>query len=110
MALGILSILFVGMSVISIIGLLAMYLLKGERAKAVAFYIMSVWGMAVSALAAVSLPTNYTGQRLFVWGLGFLSVIALILHIRTRSKSVRLISYILVTFSIIAGILKLFLI
>lgn len=109
MALGILLILFIGMSVISIIGLLAMYLLKDERAKAATFFIMSVWGMAISAFSAVSLPANYTGERLFVWGLGFLSVIALILRIRSRSNSIKLAAYIMVTISIIAGILKLFL-
>ena len=108
MALGILLIAFIGMSVISILGLLLMYLLKNERAKAVIFYIMSVWGMAVSVLSATSLPSNYTFPRLLAWGFGFLSVIGLLIHIRAKSKAQHMAAYILVTVSIIAGILKLF--
>ena len=55
MALGILLIAFIGMSVISLLGLIFMYLLKNERAKAAAFYCMAIWGMAVAAMGAVSL-------------------------------------------------------
>ncbi len=108
MALGILMILFVGMSVISILGLLLMYLLKGEKAKAAAFYIMAVWGMAVSAMSAVSLPGNYTGQQILAWGFGFLSVAGLLVHIGSREKSRRMAAYLLVTISVIGGILKMF--
>lgn len=108
MALGILMILFVGMSVISILGLLLMYLLKGERAKAVVFYIMAVWGMAVSAMSAVSLPGNYTGQQILAWGFGFLSAAGLLVHLSARDKSRRMAAYLLVTVSVIGGVLKMF--
>ena len=108
MALGILLIAFIGMSLISIIGLLLMYLLKNERAKAVTFYCMSVWGMIISVTGATSLPTNYTLSIVAAWALGILSVIGLIVHVRARSKIEYMTSYILVTISVIAGILKLF--
>lgn len=110
MALGILLIMFIGMSVISILGLLLMYLIKNERAKTAVFYCMSVWGMAVAAISATSLPSNFTAEQLVAWGLGFLSVIGLIVHTKTGTKNLRLASYILVTISVIAGIAKLFLI
>ena len=108
MALGIILIAFIEMSVISILGLLLMYLLKNERAKAVAFYCMSVWGMAISVLNAITLPSNYTLSRMIAWGLGFLSVVGLIIHVRAKSKSQRMAAYILVTISIIACMLKIF--
>lgn len=108
MALGLLMILFVGMSVISIVGLLLMYLLKGERAKAFAFYVMAVWGMGVAALSATSLPSNFTGHQILAWGLGFLSVAGLLVHIGSKNKSGRMTAYLLVTVSVICGVLKMF--
>ncbi len=109
MALGILLIAFIGMSVISLLGLIFMYLLKNERAKAAAFYCMAIWGMAVAAMGAISLPVNFTAARLAAWAFGFLSVIALIIHVRAKSKAQYMTAYVLVTVSVIAGILKIFL-
>lgn len=108
MVLGFLLIMFIGMSTISILGLLLMYLLKNERAKTILFYCMSVWAMAIAVLGATSLPTNYTIQQIIAWGLGFLSVIALIVHMKATTKNLHTISYILVTVSIIGGILGIF--
>ena len=108
MALGVLMILFVGMSVVSILGLLLMYLLKGARAKAAAFYVMAVWGMAVAAFSALSLPGNAAGQMIFAWGFGFLSAVGLLVHAGSRKRSAKMTAYLLVTVSVIGGILKLF--
>ena len=80
MALGILLILFVLMSVISVLGLLLMYLVKDEKKKNLIFYVMAVWGMAVAVMGAVSLPSNYVVSQAAAWGLGGLSVIALIVN------------------------------
>lgn len=55
MALGLPVISFVGISVISIIGLALMYLLKNERAKAGVFYFLSIWGMGIAILSAAGL-------------------------------------------------------
>ena len=90
-------------------GTYLMYLLKNERAKAAAFYCMAIWGMAVAAMGAVSLPVNFTAARLAAWAFGFLSVIALIIHVRAKSKAQYMTAYVLVTVSVIAGILKIFL-
>lgn len=109
MALGILLIAFIGMSVISLLGLIFMYLLKNERAKAVVFYCMSIWGMVIAAIGALSLPVNFTAGRFIAWGLGFLSVIALIIHVRAKSKAQYMTAYVLVNISVVAGILKIFL-
>lgn len=108
MAIGMILILFVGMSVFSILGLLLMYLLKNEKAKAVLFYCMSVWGMAVAAIKAMSLPSNFTAAQIIAWAIGFLSVIGLIIHVRAKSKSRFNTAYILTTISVIGGILNLF--
>lgn len=103
-------ILFIGMTVFSILGLLLMYLLKNEKAKAVLFYCMSVWGMVISALGATSLPSNLTADRVIAWAVGFLSVIGLILHIRAKSGPLLTAAYVLVTISVIGGLLNIFII
>ena len=43
MALGILVLFFIGISVVSIAGLLALFLVKNEEARKVIFYLMSIW-------------------------------------------------------------------
>lgn len=108
MALGLLLIEFIGISAISILGFLFLILLKSERTKAILFYCLAVWGMALSAMNATSLPTNYTLERIIAWGFGFLSVIALILHIKSGSTAQRIAAYVLVAVSVAAAILKMF--
>lgn len=109
MAIGYLLILFIVMSVISILGLLLMYLVKNERVKTALFYIMAVWGMVVAYLGASSLPSNFTTERILAWAFGFLSVIGLLLHLRSEAGSRRTAAYILVTASVVLGVVKLFL-
>lgn len=107
MALGILLILFIVISVVSIGGLLLLYLVKNPKIKNATFYIMSVWGMAVAVLSATSYPSNFILHRLIAWAFGFLSLIGLILHL----KAPRFVTaaYVLITVSVAGGVLKLFL-
>lgn len=108
MALGLLVISFVSTSVISIIGLSLMYLLKNERAKAGIFYFLSIWGMAIAVLSAMSLPSNWMAQQFIAWGFGILSAAGLIVHLKSSSSSGRMTAYALVTISVIGGVLKMF--
>ncbi|MBM6855199.1 hypothetical protein H6B11_13755 [Mediterraneibacter glycyrrhizinilyticus] len=108
MALGLLLIAFVGVSVISIIGLALLYLLKKERAKAGVFYFLSIWGMAVAVISAMSTPSNRMSQQLIAWGFGILSAAGLMVHLKGSSASSRMTAYVLVTVSVIGGVLKMF--
>lgn len=108
MALGLIVVSFVAISVISIIGLALMYLLKNERAKAGVFYFLSIWGMIIAVLSATSLPSNWIAQQLIAWGFGILSAAGLIVHLKCPSASGRTAAYILVTVSVIGGVLKMF--
>ena len=108
MALGLIVVSFVAISVISIIGLALMYLLKNERAKAGVFYFLSIWGMGIAILSAMSLPSNWMTQQLIAWGFGILSAAGLIVHLKSSSASGRMAAYILVTISVIGGVLKMF--
>ena len=109
MALGLLMILFIVMSVISVVGLSLLYLMKNPGARQVIFYIMAVWGMIIAVISATSLPTNYTLERLITWAIGFLSVAASVVHIRSEEDKARMAARLLVTISVAGGIIKLFL-
>ena len=87
MALGLLMILFIVMSVISVVGLSLLYLMKNPGARQVIFYIMAVWGMIIAVISATSLPTNYTSEE----------------------DKARMAARLLVTISVAGGIIKLFL-
>ena len=109
MALGLLMILFIVMSVISVVGISLLYLMKSPVARQVIFYIMAVWGMFIAVVSATGLPTNYTLERLITWAIGFLSVAGIVLHIRSSEDKARMAARLLVTISVAGGIIKLFL-
>ena len=109
MALGSLLILFVSMSVISILGIGLLYLLKDEKKKRVVFYALAVWGMLISAFSATSQPTNMVYQQLIAWGFGFLSVIGILVNVKAKNDASYNIARILVVLSVVLGVLKLFL-
>ena len=109
MALGLLMILFIVMSVISVVGISLLYLMKSPVARQVIFYIMAVGGMFIAVVTATGLPTNYTLERLITWAIGFLSVAGIVLHIRSSEDKARMAARLLVTISVAGGIIKLFL-
>lgn len=108
MALGIILILFVSMSVISILGIGLLYLLQDEKKKRIVFYTLAVWGMLISVISATGQPTNWIHQQLIAWGFGFLSVIGILVHVKAKNDTSYNIARILVVLSVVLGILKLF--
>lgn len=110
MALGILLIMFVTASVISVLGILVMFLSKKTGVKKGVCYAMAIWGMVLAVLAATSLPQNYIGGQLVAWGAGGLGAAGLLLQVVAKNSNQRMVSYLLVTASIIVGVLKLFVI
>lgn len=110
MGIGLIMILFVGMSVISILGLILLLLMKSETAKRRLFYFLCAWGMGIAVLSAFSLPSNWMGQQILVWGIGFLSVAAVVVHMTAKKNYQYLAAYCLVAVSCLGGILKMFLV
>lgn len=108
MALGLLLILFIGMSVISGLGVLFLYLIKDGQKKKRVFYLLSIWGMIIAGISATSLPSNYIGSQLISWGIGLLSVIGLVVHLKAQSQLQYKTAYLLTTVSVVLGMLKLF--
>lgn len=107
MALGLLLVLFMVMSIISVIGLVLLFLLKGEKKQKAVFYFMSVWGMIIAWMTVNSYPTNYIKEQLIAWAFGALAVVALLVQICGRSESSFLTAKVLTTASVVLGMVAL---
>lgn len=108
MALGVLLILFVVMSAVSVLGISLLFLVKSSQPKKFIFYCLCFWGMAIAVVGATSLPTNYVFQKIVAWGLGFLSVGGLLIYIQDKEEKLRSVAYAMVIISIIAGLQQIF--
>lgn len=104
MALGLLALLIIGVIVISIAGLLLMYLVRSETVKKYIFYIMAVWGMLISVVSAPSLPVNWVFMRAVAWAAGFLGIAGIVVSIAGRTRKHRIYAFLLVTISVVAGV------
>lgn len=110
MALGLLLVLFMVMSIISVMGLVLLFLLKGEKGQKAVFYFMAVWGMVIAWMTANSYPTNYIKEQLIAWAFGALAVIALLVQICGKSERSFLTVKVLVAASVVLGMVALFVI
>ena len=109
MALGLLLVLFMVMSIISVMGLVLLFLLKGEKGQKAVFYFMAVWGMVIAWMTANSYP-NYIKEQLIAWAFGALAVIALLVQICGKSERSFLTAKVLVAASVVLGMVALFVI
>ena len=108
MALGLLLVLFMVMSIISVMGLVLLFLLKGEKGQKAVFYFMAVW--VIAWMTANSYPTNYIKEQLIAWAFGALAVIALLVQICGKSERSFLTAKVLVAASVVLGMVALFVI
>lgn len=108
MALGLLLILFMGMSIISVVGLLILFLLKGERAQKIVFYFMALLGMFIAWMTATSYPTNCIKEQMISWGFGALAVVAVLVRLCGKSKNAALAAKLLAAASVVFGMVALF--
>ena len=110
MALGLLLVLFMVMSIISVMGLVFLFLMKGEKGQKAVFYFMAVWGMVIAWMTASSYPTNFIKEQMLSWGFGALAVIALLVQICGKSEKSFLTAKILAAASVVLGMIALFII
>ena len=103
MALGLLLILFMVMSIISVVGLLLLFLLKGERAQKIVFYFMALLGMFIAWMTATGYATNQIKEQMISWGFGALAVVAVLV-----SKNAALAAKLLAAASVVLGMVALF--
>ena len=105
MALGLLLILFMVMSIISVVGLLLLFLLKGERAQKIVFYFMALLGMFIAWMTATGYATNQIKEQMISWGFGALAVLV---RLCGKSKNAALAAKLLAAASVVLGMVALF--
>ena len=108
MALGLLLILFMVMSIISVVGLLLLFLLKGEKAQKIVFYFMALLGMFIAWMTATSYATNQIKEQMISWGFGALAVVAVLVRLCGKSKNAALAAKLLAAASVVLGMVALF--
>ena len=108
MALGLLLILFMVMSIISVVGLLLLFLLKGEKAQKIVFYFMALLGMFIAWMTATSYATNQIKEQMISWGFGALAVVAVLVRLCGKSKNAALGAKLLAAASVVLGMVALF--
>lgn len=106
--LGALVITFMVMSVISVIGVVMLYLSKSEKLKKGMFYFLSIWGMVIAYCNMIGPASLYTEELVFAGALGALSVVALLIQLCLKKENTFNIARILVTVSVVAGMIDCF--
>lgn len=108
--LGALVITFFVMSIVSIIGIILMYVVKNEKVKKGVFYFLAIWGMIIAYCNVLGTPEVWTESIILAWALGALSVIALLIQLCLKKENKFTIARILVTISVVAGMIDCFII
>ena len=102
MALGFLFLLFVGMSILAIVGIVLLFVVKKNNTNDVLLVLMTAYSMSIAFLNATAQPTNFVGTQILAWVVGLIAIIGTAITLLTRKHL--LISKILVSGSVILGI------
>lgn len=102
MALGFLFLLFVGMSILAIVGIVLLFVVKKNNTNDVLLVLMTAYSMSIAFLNATAQPTNFVGTQILAWVVGLVAIIGTAIALLTRKHL--LISKILVSGSVILGI------
>lgn len=106
MALGYLTIFYIAITLISILGILFLYLSKNQKTKDKIFYALVIWSVLVTFFNVTALPSNFLIQRILAIVIGLIAMIGFILKIKTPKNTH--ISYFLVSLSVILSIIDIF--
>ncbi|KHD15419.1 hypothetical protein [Clostridium butyricum] len=102
MALGFLFLLFIGMSILAIVGIVLLFVVKKNNTNDVLLVLMTAYSMSIAFLNATAQPTNFVGTQILAWVVGLVAIIGTAITLLTRKHL--LISKILVSGSVILGI------
>lgn len=109
-SLALLVITFMVMSLISVVGVILLYAVKNEKFKKGIFYFLAIWGMIIAYCSVLSTPGYMLGAVIISWLLGGLSVVALLIQLCMKNEKRFQIARILVTISVVAGMIDCFMI
>ncbi|MFV0516285.1 MAG: hypothetical protein ACK5MV_02705 [Aminipila sp.] len=108
MALGYLFILFIILTVLSLIWSILLIYSSSPKTNVVAFCFLVFLAILIAFLGVTSLPSNHIFSSSISLAIGFLAVIAVIVRLKGNTKQMRNISNTLIITSVIAGLIKLF--
>ena len=105
-----LVITFMVMSLVSVVGVILLYAVKNEKFKKGMFYFLAIWGMIIAYCSVLSTPGYMLGSVIISWILGGVSVVALLIQLCTKIEKRFQVARVLVTISVVAGMIDCFLI
>lgn len=105
-----LVITFMVMSLVSVVGVILLYAVKNEKVKKGMFYFLAVFGMIIAYCSVLSTPEYMIGSVILSWLLGGLSVVAVLIQLCSKKANRFNIARILVTISVVAGMIDCFMI
>lgn len=109
-SLALLVIVFMVMSLVSVVGVILLYAVKNEKFKKGMFYFLAIWGMIIAYCGVLSTPAYMAGEVIISWLFGGLSVVALLIQLCMKNEKRFQIARILVTVSVVAGMIDCFMI
>ncbi|WP_160035334.1 hypothetical protein [Paenibacillus sp. An7] len=104
MALGVLYIIFVLISILSLVSIALMFMVKDRKVNNIAFSITVILGLVIGFLNVTALPSNETTEKITVGAVGILALVAVICKVLKKNVLARF----LAAASVILGILMLF--
>lgn len=104
MALGILLVFFVTLFIIAVTCVILLFVAKKRKTNRIIIWSSAIFGMFIGFISATSLPSNDWFEQCMAWGFGGISCIGLFYHYKRKD----LIAKILISISIILGIIQLF--
>ena len=107
-SLDLLIIVFMAMTAISLLAICLMFLVKHPTVKKVSFFFLAIFGMLVAVLNHLMTPFTFPGELAIGWGLGGLSVAALLMTLLSKNEKLHKIAPILVVVSVVFGMLNAF--
>lgn len=109
MALGYLAIMFIIMSVVTIIGVVLLLIIKNEKANRIVLYIMAAWGIIIAIMNITSLPINWIIWRVAAGACGLVGLAGGIVRFIAK-EDLKTVSALLTIVSVLAGMIMLFIV
>lgn len=107
MALGTLFLVFAGMTMAAIVGIVLLFWIKDKNISDIVLVLLTAYSLIIAYLGAGGEPINFVMQQVIHWLIGFVAVIGTGTRFITKKQSV--LSKVLVSVSVIAGIYYTFL-
>ena len=105
-----LVITFMVMSIVSLLGVVILNLIKNEKIKKVLFYFFVVWAMIITYCGVLATPPYLLGELVVTFLIGGLAVAARLIKLCGKSEKRFKIARILVSISVVVGMIDCFMI